>query len=230
VDKKAGARAANTDGSKSARTRKRLLDAAAHVLSRKGFAGTRLVDVAEQAQIQAPAIYYYFGSREELIEEVMWTGIAHLTEHVQQALDQLPLETEPMARIETAVEAHLRFELEVSDYSSAAVRNAGQVPEELRIRYVAESTKYADIWRRLVADAKAAGELRDDIDPRAARMLVLGALNWTAEWWNPRRGSIESIVSTAQSVVRHGLGVPPAVAGKQDKPPRRPRRPKVTTG
>jgi TetR/AcrR family transcriptional regulator, cholesterol catabolism regulator len=41
-------------GSKSARTRQRILDAAAYVLSRKGYAGTRLSDVAGQAEIQAP--------------------------------------------------------------------------------------------------------------------------------------------------------------------------------
>src|SRR4051794_35543136 len=51
---------------KSRRTRERILDAAAHVLSRKGYAGTRLGNIAEQAQLQAPAIYYYWPSREEL--------------------------------------------------------------------------------------------------------------------------------------------------------------------
>jgi len=44
----------------------------------------------------------------------------------------------------------------------------------------------------------------------AARMLVLGALNWAAEWWNPRRGSLDAVVRTAQSLVRHGLGPVPA--------------------
>jgi len=52
--------------------------------------------------------------------------------------------------------------------------------------------------------------LRADLDPMAARMLVLGALNWAAEWWNPRRGSIDAVVRTAQSLVRHGLGPLPA--------------------
>jgi hypothetical protein len=42
-------------------------------------------------------------------------------------------------------------------------------------------------------------------------MLVLGALNWAAEWWNPRRGSLDAVVRTAQSLVRHGLGPVPAV-------------------
>ena len=193
-------------GPKSARTRERILDAAAAVLSRKGYAGTRLTDVAEQAEIQAPAIYYYYPSREDLIEEVIYVGIHRLTEHVEQALAEAPGDLTPLDRILHAVEAQLRFELGVSDYATAAIRNASQVPDELRARYDAESARYAEIWRGLVKEAQAAGELRDDLDPTLARLLVLGALNWTNEWWNPRRGSMDSLVANARSIVRHGLG------------------------
>ncbi|HSV37980.1 MAG TPA: TetR/AcrR family transcriptional regulator [Nocardioidaceae bacterium] len=192
-------------GAKSARTRERILDAAAAVLSRKGYAGTRLTDVAEQAEIQAPAIYYYYPSREDLIEEVMYVGIARLLEHIEKALADAPEDLSPMGRIEAAVEAQLRFELTVSDYATAAIRNASQVPDELRTRYNAESEKYAEVWRRLLKDAQAEGEIREDLDPTLARLLVLGALNWTNEWWNPKRGSIDAVVKNAQSIVRHGL-------------------------
>jgi TetR/AcrR family transcriptional regulator, cholesterol catabolism regulator len=203
VDKKT--ERGNNTGSKSARTRERILDAAAYVLSRKGYAGTRLGDVAEQAGIQAPAIYYYFPSNEDLIEEVMWTGIAHMREHLVDVLAALPEDADPLERIDAAVEAHLRFELELSDYTTASIRNAGQVPENLRVRYTAEASKYGEVWRRLLLDSSGAGLLRPDLDPGVARMLVLGALNWAAEWWNPRRGSLDEVVRTAQSLVRHGL-------------------------
>ena len=63
------------------------------------------------------------------------------------------------------------------------------------------------MWRKLLQDADNAGLLRPDLDPMAARMMVLGALNWAAEWWNPRRGSLDTVVRTAQSLVRHGLGI-----------------------
>jgi AcrR family transcriptional regulator len=197
-------------GSKSARTRERILDAAAHVLSRKGYAGTRLSDVADQAEIQAPAIYYYFPSRDDLIEEVMWSGIARMREHVTRVLAALPPGSGPLERIDAAVEAHLRYSLEISDYTTASIRNAGQVPENITIRYAAEASHYGDTWRKLLQDADSAGLLRRDLEPRAARMMVLGALNWAAEWWNPRRGSLEVVVRTAQSLVRHGLAAPQA--------------------
>ena len=75
------------EGSKSARTRQRILDAAAHVLSRKGYAGNRLADVAEHAELQAPAIYYYFSSREELVEESRQT-IESLRDEVRDVGDE----------------------------------------------------------------------------------------------------------------------------------------------
>jgi AcrR family transcriptional regulator len=221
---------AETAGAKSARTRERILDAAAHVLSRKGFAGTRLTDVAEVAQLQAPAIYYYFPSREELIEEVMWSGIANMAEHVQQELDALPAETAPLDRIEVAVESHLRYQLETSDYTTAAIRNAGQVPETMRARYEAEANRYGDVWRRLFDAAKREGALRPELDPSAARMLVLGALNWAAEWWNPRRGTLDQVIRTAKSIVRSGLAVPEAAETEaRPKPRTRARKPAKTT-
>lgn len=190
---------------KSARTRERILDAAAYVLSRKGYSETRLGDIAEQAQLQAPAIYYYFPSREDLIEEVMWVGIQRLRRHVAEVLGQLPPGSSAMDRILAAVEAHLQILLELSDFATAVIRNSGQIPEEMRTRQLAEEAAYGTLWQKLIRDAGAAGDLRADLDPRVAQRLVIGALNWTAEWWNPRRDSLDIVVRTARSLVLHGL-------------------------
>lgn len=191
--------------SKYVRTRTRILDAAAYVLSVKGYSGTRLSDVADRAEIQAPAIYYYFPSRDDLIEEVMSSGLADMRRHLQEVLDALPPEADPLDRIDAAVEAHLRHELELSDYTTASIRNSGQIPERLRARQAAEGEGYGAIWRRLFDDAAASGHIREDLDPRLAQLLVLGALNWAAEWWDPRRASLEAIVANAQTIVRGGL-------------------------
>ena len=190
---------------KSARTRVRILDAAAKVLSRKGYGGMRLSDVAQVADLQAPAIYYYFDSREDLIEEVMWVGIADMREHLTRILDALPPGTPAMDRILVAAEAHLRHELEISDYATASIRNAGQVPDKIRKRQLAEEARYGEIWRDLMSSAAAEGTLRADLDPYMAQMLVLGSLNWTAEWWSPKRGKVDLVVANAKSFIRHAI-------------------------
>jgi TetR/AcrR family transcriptional regulator, cholesterol catabolism regulator len=196
---------APANDSKYARTRIRILDAAARVLSVKGYAGTRLSDVAERAEIQAPAIYYYFHSRDDLIEEVMASGLADMRLHLRNILDALPADTSPLEKILAAVDAHLRHELELSDYTTASIRNSGQIPDRLRTRQAEEETGYATLWRQLFDDAAAAGQIRGDLDARLSQLLVLGALNWAAEWWDPRRSSLNAIVANAQTMVRGAL-------------------------
>ena len=49
------------------------------------------------------------------------------------------------------------------------------------------------------------GELRADVDPRISQMLVMGALNWAAEWWDPGRTALDAIVGAAQNLIKHAL-------------------------
>jgi hypothetical protein len=138
----------------------------------------------------------------------MWVGIARMREHLTATLEALPPGTSPIERILAAVEAHLRYELTISDYTTASIRNAGQLPEHIRARQVEEESKYGIVWRNLFNDAKNAGQLQPDLDPYLARMLVMGALNWAAEWWTPRSGSMSNVVKTAQAFIRSGIENP----------------------
>jgi TetR/AcrR family transcriptional regulator, cholesterol catabolism regulator len=202
-----GTRETISESSKSARTRRRILDAAAEVLNHNGYSGTRLSDIAERAQIQAPALYYYFASREELIEEVVTLGMARALTHVTETLAQLPADASKLDRICAAVGAHLEVVLRLSDYASAAIRYGPQLPADMR--QLAEQRAYGDVWRTLVDEARQTGELHPELDPTAARMLLLGGLNWATEWWNPERQSLQTVISTAQLLARQGLMAPP---------------------
>lgn len=195
--------------SKSERTRERILDAAAHVLSQKGYAGTRVGAVAIVAEVHPPAIYYYFESREELIEEVMWVGAHRVRTHVEQVLANVPEKTPAIQRIMRAVEAHLRYELHISDYATAAIRNASQLPEPLKVRPAAEEALYSRIWRELLEEAKEAGELRPNIDVNVTQLLILGAMNWATEWWNPEARTLEELVQATQELVYFGMAAQP---------------------
>jgi AcrR family transcriptional regulator len=181
------------------------LAAAAQVLTRKGYSNTRLADVAEIAELRSPAVYYYFDSRDALVAEVMVTGQRWLREAVESALAALPPRTGVAERLAIAVATHLRVELTLSDFASAVTRNSGQVPDHIRDAIAQESSAYHDIWRRLLADSAQAGLLRPGLDTRSARMLVVGALNWSAEWYRNGQDRIDVVVQSAQTMIHHGL-------------------------
>jgi AcrR family transcriptional regulator len=56
-----------TQAERTEKTRGKLLDAAVHVLSKKGYVGFRTQDVAEVAQVSRGALTHHFRSKEELI-------------------------------------------------------------------------------------------------------------------------------------------------------------------
>ena len=198
-----------TRPTKSELTRQRILDAAAKVFRSEGYSGARLSDIAAAAGIQTGSLYYHFASREALVEEVLRLGIAVAWAHVREAVEALPPEAGPLPRVRAAIRAHTEVQLEISDYSSAHARIIGQVPAEVRRRNLVDQTAYGEYWDGLLRAAMASGDLRDDLDPYVVRMLMLGALNWTSEWYRPRAGrSAELVAEQALALVLEGLRGP----------------------
>jgi AcrR family transcriptional regulator len=196
--------ASASERSKSARTRRRILEAAAEVLARKGYAGTRLSDIAAVADVQAPAIYYYYESREALIEAVVTEGTREASLHVEEALAAMPQATS-VERLLGAVEAHLRQALRESSFTLASIRNSGQLPDDMRERQRSDEVKYGRLWRELVAAVERDGLLRPGLNPSVAQMLIIGAMNWAPEWWTSKVAPLDEVIATAKAVIVGGV-------------------------
>ncbi|AHH17477.1 transcriptional regulator, TetR family [Nocardia nova SH22a] len=190
---------------KSEKTRRRILDAAAEVLNRDGFAGARLSDIAARAEVRVPGLYYYFESREAILEEVVLIGTRLTMAHVEAKLAQLPVRASPLDRICTAFGAHLEMVLKESAYTAAAMRTMGQLPGDIRDRQLHQQRIYGELWRGLFAAGTASGDIDPELDARAARMFLIGAVNWAPEWFDPERGSIEQAVAAIELLVRKAL-------------------------
>jgi AcrR family transcriptional regulator len=63
-----------------------LLDTAEMLFSRKGFDGTSVRDIAEEAGINTAMISYYFGSKEKLMEEIFERKSLNIREKVDNLL------------------------------------------------------------------------------------------------------------------------------------------------
>jgi AcrR family transcriptional regulator len=187
--------------------RQQILDAAAKVLARRGYAGTQLSEIAQQAQTQPGSLYYHFESREELIEEVLRQGVTLSFARARAVVDSLPAGTSALDRLAAALRAHLKFQLVESDYGRAAVRSMGQYPQDMWSRVNAKFRAYGKFFDGLIAAAMKAGELDPGVNRSALRMLILGAANWTPEWYR-REGtsSAEQIGDLLVRLLLRGVG------------------------
>jgi AcrR family transcriptional regulator len=190
---------------KSAISRKRVLDAAAAVFQNYGYAGTTMRVVGERAGLKAGSIYYHFVSKEELIGAVLDLAMQVVIDGVQDALDALPAEATLRERVEAAIHAHLTAIIGIGDYTLTTRRVFGQVPEAIRAQSLRLRESYAAMWHALLTEGQRRGEVRADANLVLARLFVLGALNWTVEWFNPGGLSIDSVARSFASVLLDGL-------------------------
>src|SRR6185369_6965991 len=163
--------------SKSARTRQRILDAAATAFRRDGFASVTLKDIAERAGLQTGSLYYHFDGKEDLVDAILSAGTEGALVATREAVEALGKRAEPLARLRAAIAAHLRVVLSEDSYASANLRILGQVPEAIREKHLRRQRAYGAFWDALLHDAAAAGAVRADLDLSVTRMLALGALN-----------------------------------------------------
>jgi len=195
---------------KSAKTRQRILVAAARVFREQGYAGTRLTDIAAAAGMKAGSLYYHFDSREALVEEVILVGTRRTHDAVLERLRALPATATPLQRLEAMIETHLTFVLLQGDISSATIQLIWQIPIEIRERTLAVQRTYGALWRQVLEEARVAGAIRSDVNLSAIRMSILGALNWAADWYRPTGATPKRISRDIVTMVLHGLATPPS--------------------
>lgn len=181
-----------------------ILDAAARLLRHRGYEAATTRAIAQEVGIKAGSIYYHFGSKDEIVEQVMNDGVRFVREAVVTALAALPEDASPHARLETAIRAHLLSSLEHSDYTSASIRAFAFLPSSIRARCAPERQHYEELWRDLVSDLLKRRGGNRDISPDALRLMLLGAVNWAGEWYRPGRLTIDQIAGDFAASVLGG--------------------------
>jgi AcrR family transcriptional regulator len=79
-------------------TRARMLDAAQRLFLERGYAATTIPEIAAEAGVAVPTIYWAFGSKRAIVTEVRerWLAAAHTADRLREVLDV----DEPGARLD----------------------------------------------------------------------------------------------------------------------------------
>ena len=191
--------------SKSQKSREAILESAAKLFRRQGYSATTLRQIADLAEIQAGSIYYYFDSKDAILDEVLDEGLRRVFNGVKLKLKQAG-DVSHRRKIALAIEAHLVALHDASDFTSANIRIYGQLPERLKGPHRAIRRAYARYWDRLLSDAQKAGEIRADIELVPLRIFVIGALNWTVEWFDlSKKDAVQKLARRTESIIFDGV-------------------------
>ncbi len=198
-------------------TRGQILNSAAHLFRDQGYSATTVREIAAKARITAGSIYYHFASKDEILLEVLNVGMRMVSDNVRLEVARLPANASVREKIATAVRGHLVGLLANGDFTSANIRIYEQVPQAIKKRHRVIRQEYGDYWDNLIAEAIASGEIRGDLPRSIIRLFIVGALNFTINWYNPEKGEIGNFADHINRMILSGLQ-PEATAGKHKLP------------
>lgn len=200
----------HTSPHEKSETRKKILDSAAALYSQNGASATTMRDIAKACGINAGSIYHHFASKDDITQEILDFGIICVIESLTKALEDLGPDASFMTRFRVAIDSHVRSFKKFENYTVAHLRVFKQVPVFIRQKNIVYRDRYERIWQDLLSEGVAAGVIDPAIDLQAARLLLLGQINWTVEWFIEDRAlSTDQLVDLIVRLFFSGCSVSP---------------------
>ena len=187
--------------------RQQLLSQAAKLFRRKGFGGTSTRDIAAAVGMQSGSPFYHFKSKGALLFAVMEEGMRTAITRQQQAL-----EAEGNAPSDSAARLRvlIRNQFDVllgpgSDFIPVMLYEARSITPRQRAALAQLQGEYERPWLPVLDALHADGRLRADV--KLARLLMFGALNWSAQWYDRRKGAtLDELTVAAMALFLAGPG------------------------
>lgn len=156
-------------------TRQQLLDAGCKIFGDKGYAATRLSDIAEEAGVTRGAIYWHFKNKKELFIALFQEKVDPFVDEVKDVLEQdcPPLEKlrNLMSQILDKMEKNADFRKnQALDVENRKIQQ--EIPE-LREYMKKRTGKFINEIKALIVSGQESGKIRDDISPDAIMSLFI---------------------------------------------------------
>jgi AcrR family transcriptional regulator len=160
-----------------------IIKGAADVFAEKGYGAASIRDIARKTGMSLAGLYYYFGSKDQLLYFIQ----KHSFELLLSSLEaKLKTAKDPVDKVRVLVRNHLEYflthmrEMKVLSHEAASL-NGDYLAEINNIK-----KRYFKVCLGVMAELNKAGRAKP-INPRIAVMSLFGMMNWIYNWYDPRR-------------------------------------------
>ena len=181
--------------------RQALLRAAARLFRQQGFSATSTRDIAAAVGMRSGSPFYHFESKEALLAAVMEEGmeraLAHQRKRMATAVAASPTPLSARECLRVLVRGHFDNLLgPESDHIPVMLYEWRVLSDEQKRAVNRLKDDYEAVWVPVLQALHREGALAGD--PRVARLMLFGALNWAAQWYvADGRATLDDLTETA---------------------------------
>ena len=161
--------------------RQEIIDQAAELFAKQGYAATGIAEIGQVAGLAKGALYYYIGSKENLLVEIQDRVLRPLLTSARRiaALDE-----DPVLRLRLLSQALLENILARLDHVWVYEHDHRHLRGTNRARLLRQRREFEKIIQDLLTAAMDDGSFRK-LDPRLAMLQFLNMHNHTYQWVKP---------------------------------------------
>ena len=176
-----------------------ILRAASRVISRHGFEGASVREVAAQAKIGLSGIYYYFTNKDELLYALQHHTFSTLVSSLEERLKSAAT---PQERLRAVIDNHFEFFVHNMDDLKVCVHEI----ESLSGKYYRSVLTIRRQYYRLVRDVVAENIGKRKQAANVATLSLFGSLNWVYMWYDPAENAdIETLSNQFANIFLNGI-------------------------
>jgi AcrR family transcriptional regulator len=161
--------------------RSKVLAAAASLFAERGYSGTSLNDISSFAGIAKPTLYHYFGSKAEILDEILSDYIRTLLTAVEDPARAALPPTERLLGVMTDIISTIETH---RGHVRSFFEHLPHLPPERRHAIARDQDRYATLVEDILRDGERDGSMAF-ADVRLTRLGIFGMCSWTYQWYRP---------------------------------------------
>lgn len=151
-------------------TEEQIFEAASRVFQRKGYAGARMQEIADEADINKSMLHYYFRSKEKLFKKVYQRELSRFFPVVFGVMDS----DDPLdQKIEQLIDAYYSFLNDNPRIPQFLIAEMNQNPQQFRDFIRNAGIRLPETFFRQINKAKEEGRI-DDVAPEQLMVSIVG--------------------------------------------------------
>ncbi|MES2492449.1 MAG: TetR/AcrR family transcriptional regulator [Pseudomonadota bacterium] len=160
-----------------------IMNVAMHLFGKQGFTGTSMRDIANGVGLLPGSLYAHIQSKEALLLSIVAEGIGRFLSAVDP---HLHAGGSPVERLREMIAAHVEVVADNPERSQVVFHQWRFLSEENLPVAIERRRDYERAFVTVLEQGIAAGQFRTDLNLRIVVLSILGALNWTPEWFSPQ--------------------------------------------
>lgn len=163
--------------------KEQILDTCTRLFEQKGFSETSIQEIVEELGVTKGTFYYYFTSKEQVLVMIHRKYIDSLLEQQQIIMEKAGLSNREKLR--ALIYLLLKNIEPLGDSARVFYREFRNLNEKhmAEVRKKRNQVRFA--FQEVIEAGMESGEFKPNLVPEIVTLGILGACNWTYQWYKP---------------------------------------------